>query len=69
MSVHDKWEQRFFEWKKMVGFEKEPTPLEVFQMLLEKNEKNRDLLFKDLQAHFNQIDEILQETPSERPNE
>lgn len=69
MSVHNKWEQRFFEWTKMVGFEKEPTALEVFQMLLEKNEKNQDVLFKDLRAHFNQIDEILKETPSERPNE
>jgi len=53
----------------MVGFEKEPTALEVFKMLLEKNEKNKDLLFKDLQAHFNQIDEILKETPSERSNQ
>ncbi len=53
----------------MVGFEKEPTALEVFKMLLEKNEKNQDLLFKDLQTHFNQIDEILKETPSERSNQ
>ena len=69
MSGHNKWEQRFREWTIMVGFEKEPTALEVFKMLLEKNEKNKDLLFKDLQAHFNQIDEILKETPSERSNQ
>ncbi len=69
MSDQNNWEQKFQEWTKKAGFEKEPTGLEVFQKLMENQCKDSQSLLTDLQSHIDQIDVILKETPSERPNE
>lgn len=68
MNEVNNWEQRFEEWKKQVGFKNEPTALDVFQKMIENREKDNDALLNNLQSHFDQIEVILQETPSERPN-
>ncbi|MCA9482992.1 MAG: hypothetical protein KC553_04605 [Nitrospina sp.] len=69
MSDSIDWKQRYQNWVKEMGFEGEPSGLEVFQNLMESRARhNRDLIDK-MQGHFEQIDVILKETPSERPNE
>ncbi len=69
MSEENSWEQQFREWQKSVGFEKEPTALQVFQTIMENREKSKAVFLNDLQIHFDKIDVILQETPSERSND
>ena len=68
MSDQEKWEKQFKAWAKEVGFEKEPTALEVFQKIMEAREEHNNTLLVDLKKHFKEIEQILQETPAERPN-
>ncbi len=62
------WEKRYQDWLKEAGFNGDPSGFQVYQKLMETRIKDSHELVANLQEHFEQIDVILRETPSERSN-
>lgn len=68
MNDSTDWAKRYKDWKNEVGFQGEPSGLDVYKKLMENRARDNADFVDKMKNHFEQIDEILKETPSERAN-
>ncbi len=63
------WKKKFQIWCNEVGFQKEPTGLDVFIKMVQSQSKEEMGLVQNLEQRIEQINSILEEMPQEKTDE